>query len=101
MKCPIQLWIVFLLALLPVEAVFSQLLNNNWVFGYNSRVNFSSGTPVGSTGTSILASEGCASVSDPVSGNLLFYTDGVTVWNAGNAVMQNGSEGSGGEQSPQ
>jgi gliding motility-associated-like protein len=91
MKCPIQLWIVFLLALLPVEAVFSQLLNNNWVFGYNSRVNFSSGTPVGSTGTSIFASEGCASVSDPVSGNLLFYTDGVTVWNAGNAVMQNGS----------
>ena len=72
-------------------AVHSQNQNNNWVFGYNCRVNFSSGVPVGSTGTSIFATEGCASVSDPVSGNLLFYTDGVTVWNAGNAVMQNGS----------
>lgn len=25
--------------------------------------------------------EGCASISDPVTGELLFYTDGITIWN--------------------
>ncbi len=34
--------------------------------------------------------EGCASIAD-ASGNLLFYTDGVTVYNQSNAVMANGT----------
>lgn len=34
--------------------------------------------------------EGCASVSDS-SGNLLFYTNGLQVWNANNQVMPNGN----------
>ncbi len=34
-------------------------------------------------------SEGCSSISDS-RGNLLFYTDGVTVWNKQNKMMRNG-----------
>jgi hypothetical protein len=34
--------------------------------------------------------EGSASISD-ASGNLLFYTDGITVWNKNNSVMVNGT----------
>lgn len=42
-------------------------------------------------GVSIQASEGSASVADRNTGELLFYTDGVTVWNALDSVMQNGT----------
>ena len=42
-------------------------------------------------GTSLQASEGSASVADRNTGELLFYTDGVTVWNAQNQIMQNGT----------
>ena len=39
---------------------------------------------------SMNTSEGCSTVSD-ISGNLLFYTDGSTIWNQNHAVMPNGS----------
>jgi len=57
----------------------------NWVFGYGMEINFSSGSPT-PIGTAALAStpiqtlESAVSVSDQ-SGNLLFYTDGNTLWN--------------------
>jgi hypothetical protein len=36
--------------------------------------------------------EGTASIADRITGDLLFYTDGQTVWNAQNQPMPNGSE---------
>ena len=71
--------------------VFAQLQNNNWVFGYGARVNFSGPIPVGSSNAAINSNESTASVSDPATGQLLFYTDGRKVWNANNQVMPNGS----------
>ena len=71
--------------------VFGQLQNNNWVFGYGARVNFSGPIPVGSSNAAINSNESTASVSDPATGQLLFYTDGRKVWNANNQVMPNGS----------
>ena len=71
--------------------VFAQLQNNNWVFGYGARVNFSGPIPVGSSNAAINSNESTASVSDPNTGQLLFYTDGRKVWNANNQVMPNGS----------
>lgn len=41
--------------------------------------------------TSIQASEGTASICDPLTGKLLFYSDGVNIWNADHIVMPNGS----------
>jgi gliding motility-associated-like protein len=61
---------------------------NNWYFGTSAGVNF--GAPTALTGGVMNAWEGSATISDQL-GNLLFYTDGVTVWNRNHAVMTNGT----------
>jgi gliding motility-associated-like protein len=67
-----------------------QLQNNNWIFGYGARVNFSGANPIVSS-ANISSNEATASVSDPNTGQLLFYTDARNVWNANNQVMPNGN----------
>ena len=67
--------------------VFSQKEANIWYFGENAGLDFNSGTPVALTDGQLNTGEGCASISDS-SGNLLFYTDGVTVYNKNHANMQ-------------
>jgi hypothetical protein len=76
--------------LLLTSNVFGQLQNNNWTFGYGGGVNFSGANPVSSL-TSISSNEPNASVSDPVTGQLLFYTDARNVWNINNQLMPNGA----------
>jgi gliding motility-associated-like protein len=68
---------------------FAQQQAWNWYFDLNAALNFSSGTPVAVAGCSMNQAEGNATVSD-ASGNLLFYTDGISVWNRNNAQMPNG-----------
>jgi gliding motility-associated-like protein len=63
---------------------------NNWYFGNTAGVTFASGTPVALTNGALVTTEGCASMSDEL-GNLLFYSDGVTVWNANHLPMTNGT----------
>lgn len=63
---------------------------NNWYFGEHAGISFNSGSPVALTDGMLDTDEGCATISDS-DGNLLFYTDGVTVYNASHAVMQNGT----------
>lgn len=63
---------------------------DNWYFGANIGVTFASGLPVPLTGGQINTQEGCASISD-TTGNLVFYTDGVTVWDKNHLVMPNGT----------
>jgi gliding motility-associated-like protein len=82
---------LFLIFILRIPTVFGQLQNNNWVFGYGARVNFSGPIPVGSSNAAINSNESTASVSDPSTGQILFYTDGRKVWNTNNQVMPNGS----------
>jgi gliding motility-associated-like protein len=84
---------LFLILIFTIQTpvVFAQLQNNNWIFGYGARVNFSGPIPVGSSNAAINSNESTASVSDPNTGQLLFYTDGRKVWNANNQVMPNGS----------
>ena len=82
---------LFLIFILRITTVFGQLQNNNWVFGYGARVNFSGPIPVGSSNAAINSNESTASVSDPSTGQLLFYTDGRKVWNTNNQVMPNGA----------
>lgn len=80
---------------------FAQHSADRWYFGNMAGLDFSGGVPVAITTSQMAAGEGSASVSDPVTGNLLFYTDGITVWNSGNAVMPNGSGLMGGLSSTQ
>lgn len=59
-----------------------------WYFGAYAGLNFCSGTPVPLTNGALTTSEGCATICDPNCG-LLFYTDGITVWNAIHQPMAN------------
>jgi hypothetical protein len=69
---------------------FGQLESNNWYFGSNAGITFSSGAPVALTNGALTTTEGVATISDG-SGNLLFYTNGVTVWNRNHLTMTNGT----------
>jgi hypothetical protein len=70
--------------------VHAQKQTNFWYFGTFAGLNFNSGSPVVVTTGSLNTTEGCAAISD-ANGALLFYTDGVTVWNKNNTVMPNGT----------
>ena len=65
---------------------------NNWCFGSNAAMTFTSGSPIGVTGSALFQSAGGTSVtvSDSV-GNLLFSSNGWKVWNKNNMVMPNGN----------
>lgn len=63
---------------------------NHWVFGDGVHIEFTGSGISFISGSSLSSSEGCTSVSD-ASGNLLFYSDGSTVWDATDAAMPNGS----------
>ena len=63
---------------------------NIWYFGDSLGLDFNSGQPVVLTDGALSTDEGCASMTDE-NGNLLFYTDGVTVWNKNHAAIPNGT----------
>jgi len=65
----------------------------NWYFGANAGIDFN---PIKTGGTaqaisgSVNTMEGVSSISDK-EGNLLFYSDGSTIYTSGNTEMQNGT----------
>src|SRR5262245_2759871 len=79
-----------LLLIISVSLLNAQKRANVWYFGTNAGVNFNSGSPVAITGA-LNTWEGCASMSDKNTGQILFYTDGVTVYNKNHVTMTNGS----------
>ena len=70
----------------------AQLQNANWYYGDQSGIDFNDGTssPTSLTNSAMNAIGTSASVSD-VFGDLLFYTDGLTVWNRDHNIMTNGT----------
>lgn len=70
---------------------FAQGEARNWYFGQKAGLKFEAdGTVSMLTGGLIATNEGCSSMSDS-NGNLLFYTDGRTVWDRNHKVMPNGN----------
>ncbi len=66
---------------------FGQNETSNWYFGNNAGLKFNKDGSVSELLDGQLAtSEGCATISDD-KGNLLFYSDGITVWNKKHEVM--------------
>ena len=63
---------------------------NIWYFGNNAGLDFNSGSPIALTDGMLTTNEGCASIADE-QGNLLFYTDGSTVYDKNHQVMTNGT----------
>ncbi len=91
--------IVLLSLLLAFTGAIAQQQNNKWYFGNGAALDFNSGTPVYVAKSAMVAVEGCASVADSTTGQLLFYTDGKKVWDRSNQVMLNGSDLLGGPAS--
>lgn len=68
---------------------YSQLETSQWFFGEKAALDFGGGSPIPVNGSAMSAPEGSASIADR-EGNLLFYTNGLTIWNRKNEVMDNG-----------
>ena len=91
--------IVVVVFILSSTLLFAQGEANNWFFGQNAGINFNNGTATPISGK-LNTYEGCASFSDK-NGNLLFYTDGTTVWDQYGAEMPNGRNLKGNSSSSQ
>lgn len=81
--------IYVLLCLLP-NLIFSQGEKDWWYFGFNAGVHFVSNVPIPLSNGKVNTKEGCATISN-LNGDLLFYTDGITVWTKNHTVMPNGT----------
>ncbi|WP_396142690.1 T9SS type B sorting domain-containing protein [Flavobacterium sp.] len=79
-----------LLALFFIALSYSQGEANIWYFGDHAGLDFNNGNPVALTDGQISTIEGCATISNS-NGQLLFYTDGITVWDRSHTVMTNGT----------
>lgn len=86
---PVSLTIILALLSIGCQAQ----INNVWTFGVSARLDFVNGNNPPNVGSSAISSyEGSASISDAF-GNLLFYTDGITVYNSTNNIIQTGLMG--------
>ncbi|MCX6271609.1 MAG: SpaA isopeptide-forming pilin-related protein, partial [Bacteroidetes bacterium] len=76
---------------LVILLIYSQLpAQTVWYFGNHASLDFTSGTPVSvANGQAINTGEGCTEAYDDKC-NLLFYSDGITVWDKFNNIVVNG-----------
>lgn len=63
---------------------------NVWYFGNYAGLDFNSGTPQPLLNSAMRQFEGSATISD-AQGRLLFYTNGIDVWDKDHNIMPNGS----------
>ncbi|MFT3908741.1 MAG: gliding motility-associated C-terminal domain-containing protein [Ferruginibacter sp.] len=85
-------FLLFIIAFLSFFFSFSQQHWNNkiWYYGTYCGLDFNTTPPTMLLNSAMGASEGCATMCD-VNGNLLFYTEGRTVWNRNHQAMPNGT----------
>ena len=89
MPCPLRKSALILLIQLVVVSLYSQKYANNWVVGMKAGINFNFNPPQTFSGTTT-GSYGTSTWSDS-NGNLLFYTDGSSVYNSSHTIIPNGS----------
>ena len=89
MKNAIVLYFSFLVSI----SLCAQQEADNWLFGSKTHISFSSGNAqlVNDGSVSFQGLTGGATISDK-NGQLLFFTDGKTIWNRLQQVMDNGSQ---------
>lgn len=80
---------LLLFFVLSTLVIYAQKEGAIWYFGVNAGLDFNSGTPVALTNGKMNTFEGCATISDK-DGNLLFYTDGISVWDKKHQLMETG-----------
>ncbi len=95
--------IIFVLVLINSFPSVAQQ-NNIWYFGLKGGLDFNdipgSSLPVAIGNSVMMADEGCGSICD-INGQLLFYSNGVTVYNRKHEVMLNGDNLAGNTSSVQ
>ncbi|WP_299244154.1 T9SS type B sorting domain-containing protein [uncultured Aquimarina sp.] len=81
-----------LLILIFLSSVFGNAQNEAsiWYFGRLSGLDFGSGGPTLLYNGQMITNEGCSTISD-TNGDLLFYTNGLKVWNKNHQLMINGT----------
>lgn len=72
--------------------LFSQNQGKIWYFGNTAGLNFNTNPPTALTNGQMSTNEGCATICD-TAGQLIFYTDGISVWNKNHVKMPNGQGG--------
>jgi len=89
MKRQIHFSILIICIFFTCSKIFAQGKRANvWAFGSNAGIDFNNGGVPDSIVTAIGAFEGSASVCDD-NGQLLFYTDGLTIWDRTHNPMPN------------
>ncbi|HEV8084420.1 MAG TPA: gliding motility-associated C-terminal domain-containing protein [Chitinophagaceae bacterium] len=85
-------WIIIVSILFQLVSFnsFAQKEANIWYFGHYAGLDFSGGSPTVLNNGQIFTEEGVAAICSS-SGSLLFYTDGITVWNKQHQIMPNGN----------
>lgn len=78
------------MCILLIQFSHSQKESAHWYFGDFAGLDFNNGSPVPKLDGALSTKEGCATISDS-NGNLLFYTDGKTVWDRTHNIMPNGT----------
>ena len=97
----IKFLLLLLFLLIPFHPAVAQHEADNWYFGANAGLSFKSGAPTILSDGTLNAQEGSAVMSDKLTGALMFYTDGDTVWNSRHEVMTGGIGLNGGKSSTQ
>lgn len=72
-----------------IQNSFSQLEAKYWYFGYYCGLKFENDTPRVVTDGKMFTNMGSACISDK-NGNLLFYSNGLTIWNKNHDTLKNG-----------
>jgi PKD repeat protein len=93
-KQPHMRGLLLLILLLPISLLAQDLSKHNWYFGNSANgIRFNRGTNVAQPVTNQatpFATGGAAVATDPATANLLFYTDGIRVYDATHQLMSNG-----------
>src|SRR5260221_14075451 len=89
MKTKLHLAILFCFYFLLFNSSLAQNANSIWYFGNHAGLDFNGGSPSSLPNGMLNTGAGCSSIAD-ATGALLFYTDGVTVWNRNHVQMPNG-----------
>lgn len=92
---------IILLLFFSCQTAVAQHETMQWYFGEKSGMDFTDLDPKPLSDGKINTLEGCATMSDRITGRLLFYTDGMTIWNKNHEVMKNGTKLKGGTSSTQ
>ncbi len=68
----------------------AQKADKIWYFGDYAGIDFTSGTPVALTNGAMQSLDNTSTITD-TAGTLLFYTNGIDVWNKNHTIMPNGT----------